>query len=135
MHPNPYNNQLSARSLSPAARTASANGASVDRAANGAYYQEALIVVSTGTITDGTHTIEVQDSPDNTNWTAVASDYLQGTEPAIVAADDDKQFDIGYIGDKRYVRVVTTVAGATTGGVYSAAVVLASPRTAPAVRS
>ncbi|MFI8531065.1 hypothetical protein ACIGMX_12530 [Streptomyces aquilus] len=130
MHPNPYNNLLTKQSLTPAARTATASGSSVDRLASGASFQDALIVVSTGTITDGTHTIVVEESADNAAWAAVADADLQGTEPAIGAADDNKIFEIGYLGTKRYVRVSVTVAGTTTGGIYGADVVLANPRRA-----
>jgi len=122
-----YNNLLTKVSLTNALRTASANGTGVDRAGFHAVY----IVVFTGTITDGTHTIEVQDSDDNSTYAAVADAYLQGAEPAIVAADDDKVFELGYTGAKRYVRVITTAAGTTTGGVYGAVVVLGDPRVSP----
>lgn len=130
MHPNPYNNLLTKQSIAPAAHTASANGTGVDRAGGGAMFQDALIVVSTGTITDGTHTIEVQESDDNSTFTAVASSDLQGSEPAIAAADDNTVFAIGYLGAARYLRVAVTVAGATTGGIYGADVVLSNPRRA-----
>lgn len=135
MHPNPYQNSLTQRALSPALRTASANGVTVDRAASGAMYQDALVVVTTGTITDGTHTVEVQDSPNGTDWTAVADTYLQGAEPAIAAADDDKVYEIGYLGSQRYLRVVVTAAGTTTGGIVGAVVVLGNARRTPAVRT
>jgi hypothetical protein len=130
MHPNPYNNLLTKQSLTPAARTASANGTGVDRQQTNAMFQDALIIVSTGTITDGTHTIEVQESADNTTFTAVADADLQGTEPAIGAADDNKIFELGYLGSKRYLRVIVTAAGTTTGGVYGADILLANPRRA-----
>ncbi len=112
-----------AQSLTPAARTASANGTGVDLAG----YERALVVVESGTITDGTHTIEVQESADNSTFTAVADTDLEGTEPAIAAANDDTVWTIGYVGTKRYVRVAVTVAGATTGGVYGAQVVRLGP--------
>jgi hypothetical protein len=130
----PYNNLLVRQSLTPAARTASANGTGVDRNGSGAMFQAAMIVVTTGTITDGTHTIEVQDSDDNVTFAPVADDYLQGAEPAIVAADDNVVFHIGYLGRKRYLRAIVTAAGTTTGGVYGAAVVLSDPRVMPVVR-
>ncbi|MET8826529.1 hypothetical protein ABZX40_28380 [Streptomyces sp. NPDC004610] len=130
MPPNPYENLLTRQSLTPAARTASADGSAVDRAAGGARFQDAVVVVTTGTITDGTHTIVVAESSDGTTFTAVADADLQGPEPAIVAADDNKVFEIGYRGGARWLRVSVTVAGATTGGVYGAAVVLANPRRA-----
>lgn len=128
-----YNNVTLRESLAIVARTASANGSGVDRNLNGLGYQDAMIVVHTGTITDGTHTIEVQDSDDNTTFAAVADTYLQGAEPAIVAADDNKLFEIGYKGLKRYLRVAVTAAGTTSGGIYGATVLLADPRTAPVV--
>jgi hypothetical protein len=130
----PYNNLLVRQSLTPAARTASANGTGVDRNGSGAMFQAAVIVVTTGTITDGTHTIEVQDSDDNTTFAAVADDYLQGAEPVIAAADDNVVYHIGYLGRKRYLRTIVTVAGTTTGGVYGAAVILGDPRVMPVVR-
>jgi hypothetical protein len=122
-----HNKLSTARSLSPAARTASADGASVDLQG----YDAAEVVIATGTITDGTHTIEVQESADDSTFTAVADGDLIGTEPAIVAADDDKVFEIGYIGTKRFLRVITTVTGATTGGVYGAAIVRSHARKQP----
>lgn len=131
-----FNTVRARRSLSPAARTADADGATVDRDSGGEFYQEALVVITTGTITDGTHTFEVQESDDDSTWDAVADADLQGTEPAVDDTDDDDAvFEIGYLGLKRFVRVAVTVASATTGGVYGAAIVLGSPRNAPPDRS
>lgn len=116
------------QSLAPAARTASANGTGVDLQG----FDAAVVVVETGTITDGTHTIEVQESDElASGYTAVADADLQGTEPAIGGPDDNKVYEIGYLGTKRYVRVAVTVAGATTGGVYAAHVVRGRPRKQP----
>lgn len=126
-----YTNVTARSSLSPAARSATANGTGVDRNVGADMHRTAMVVVHTGTITDGTHTIEVQDSDDNSTFTAVADEFLQGTEPAISSTDDDSLFFIGYIGPKRYLRVVSTVAGATTGGVYGAVVLLGEPRRGP----
>lgn len=122
------NNLSVATSLSPAARTASANGTGVDLQG----YEGALVVVQTGAITDGTHAIEVQESDDNITYAPVADADLQGTEPAIGATDDDKVYEIGYLGKKRYIRVAVTVSGATSGGVYGATVVRSNARKAPA---
>ncbi|MCZ0996359.1 hypothetical protein O1L44_29890 [Streptomyces noursei] len=130
MHPNPYNNLLVKNSFTPAARTASANGTSVDRAQSGASFQDTMVAIAVGTVTDGTHTFEVQDSADNSSWAAVADAFLQGSEPAVTSANDETVYEIGYTGDKRYVRVITTVAGATTGGLYGATVILSNPRRA-----
>lgn len=131
-----YSNVLLKQSLLPATRTnGTVNGSAVDRKEDGCDYQTVLVLVTAGTITDGTHTIEVQDSDDGSNFTAVADAFLQGAEPAIAAADDNKDYAIGYTGLKRYVRVAVTTAGATTGGVFGAAVLLGSPAVAPVVRN
>lgn len=131
-----YNSVLVKESLAIAARTnGTVNGTSVDRNEDGSMYQGAMVIVHTGTITDATHTIEVQHSDDNSAWAAVADADLQGAEPAIAAADDNKVFEIGYRGLKRYLRVVVVTAGATTGGVFGATVVLADPRVSPVVRN
>lgn len=121
------NNVSLAQSLAPAIRTASANGTGVDLQG----YEGALIVINTGTITDGTHAIDIQESDDNSTFTSVAAADLIGTEPSIGAADDNKDYKIGYIGAKRYIRVAVTVSGATSGGAYSTAVVRGFPRHAP----
>ncbi|MFF1960998.1 hypothetical protein ACFVWX_28990 [Streptomyces sp. NPDC058220] len=130
-----YSNCLTKATLVPAVRTATATGTGVDRNEDGRMFQDALVVVTTGVVTDGTHTIEVQDSDDNSAYTAVASEFLQGTEPAIVAADDNATFELGYLGRRRYLRVVSTVVGATSGGALAALVVLSDPRVAPVVRN
>ncbi|MFR0354164.1 hypothetical protein [Streptomyces sediminimaris] len=130
-----YNNLLTLSSLTPAAYTASTNGTTVDRAGDN-LFQDALVAIPVGTVTDGTHTFEVQESDDDTTWSAVADEHLQGTEPAVTSATDQTVYEIGYKGSKRYLRVVTTVTGSpATGGVYGAHVVLANPRVAPVVRS
>ncbi len=121
------NSVSAAQSLAPATRTASANGAGVDLAG----YDAAVVVVSTGTITDGTHTIEVQESDDDTTYTAVADADLDGTEPAIGATDDNVVYELGYHGIKRYVRVAVTVSGATSGGAYGANVIRGKGRKLP----
>lgn len=113
-----------ATSLAPAARTATTNGTGVDLAG----YNAATIAFVVGAITDGTHTPSVQESDDNVTFTAVAAADLIGTLANLAANTNQR---VGYKGAKRYLRAVTTVAGATTGGVYSAAVVLGEPANAP----
>ena len=100
---NLYDNVLVQRTLAPAARTATANGTTVDRAADGARYQDALVVIDAGVVTDGTHTFAVQESADGSSWSAVADADLQGTEPAVTSANDDTVYEIGYLGGARYL--------------------------------
>jgi hypothetical protein len=91
----------------------------------------ACVIVATGVVTDGTHTVEVQDSADNTTFAAVSDTLLTGTEPAIVAADDATTFEIGYQGVKRYLRANIVTTGATTGAVIGAIVVRTGGRKQP----
>jgi hypothetical protein len=113
------------QSLTPAARTASANGAGVDLANCG----RNMIVVAAGAVTDGTHTPAVQESDDNSSFTAVAAADLAGSLVAITANSVQR---VGYLGAKRYVRVAVTVTGSpSTGGIYYAAVVKGGRRKQP----
>lgn len=125
-----YAGVLPVSTITPAARTATVTGATVDRYASGAMYQDALVVVHTGTITDGTHTVTVEESDDNSAWATATS--LVGTAPVIDATgDNNKCFTLRYTGRKRYLRTKVTVAGTTTGGVYSSTVLLSNPRVMP----
>lgn len=111
-------------SLAPAARTATANGTGIDLA----NFASANVAFSVGTITDGTHTPKVQESDDNSTFTDVAAADLIGTLAALASNVNQR---VGYRGIKRYIRAVSTVAGATTGGVYAAVVIRADARKQP----
>ena len=100
----------------PSARTATFNSTGVDLA----NYDGAMVVIHPGTITDGTHTPTLQESSDNSTFSAVAASDMIGTLAAIATNTVQR---VGYIGSKRYIRLNVTVAGATTGGVYGANVV------------
>lgn len=111
-------------SLAPAARTASANGSGVDLA----NFASATVAFVVGTITDGTHTPSVEESDDDSTFTAVAAADLIGTLAALASNTNQR---VGYRGSKRYLRAVSTVAGATTGGVYAAVVIRGDGRKQP----
>jgi hypothetical protein len=134
-----YNQVLTVQSITQANRTnGTVNGTSTDLLMNAVgrqTFRSALVIVQTGTITDGTHTVEVQESDDNSSFTAVADADLQGTEPAVVAANDNVVFEIGYRGSKRYLRVVCVASGTTTGGTLGAVIVLGLPRRYPVAHS
>jgi hypothetical protein len=122
-----YNNLLAAQSLAPAARTATANGTGVDLSG----YHTALVLVDAGSWTDGTHALKLQESDDNSTFTDVGASDLIGSAPTISSSGTaSKIYKFGYKGIKRYVRVVTTVSGTTTGAVYSAMVLRGNPRKA-----
>lgn len=97
-------------------------------------FRSAMFVIHTGTITDGTHTVTCEESVNDSDWTTVAAGELQGAVPAIGAADDNKVYEIGYMGGQRYLRLKIVSAGTTTGGVLGATVVLGDPGSRPVQR-
>ncbi len=120
-----HNEFATANSLTPAARNASANGTGVDLAG----YRTAAVVFVVGTVTDGTHTPKLQESDDNSSFSDVAAADQSGTLGVLASSTNQ---EVSYIGTKRYIRAVITVAGATTGAVEAAVVVRCNPVTAPA---
>jgi hypothetical protein len=131
--------------LNPAAaRNASTNGPSIDVTALNAGNDGLCIEVTAGAITDGTHAFKLQDSLDGgTTWNDVAAPYLQTPGGQINqftnATTAGSTLKFGYLGNpnvgtiansasptggKILVRLVATVTGATTGGIYSAVAVL-----------
>lgn len=118
-----------ALSVSPQVLTnGTVNGASADMQ----NFESAAVVVASGTVTDGTHTPSLEDSPDDSAWTAVAAGDLIGSFTAIAAANDDEIQEVGYKGSQRYLRAVVVTTGATTGALVAAAIVRGDPRTIPA---
>jgi hypothetical protein len=91
--------------------------------------RSAMVVIWSGTVTDGTFTFEVQDSDNNSAFTAVADAYLEGAEPALTASDTVVL--IGYKGTRKYLRVVCVSTGTTSGGIVGALVVSANPNRLP----
>ncbi|MCV0371081.1 hypothetical protein [Filomicrobium sp.] len=117
-----------AQTLAPAAQNASANGTGVDLRG----YNSALAVVNVGAWTDGTHTPKLQESDDNATWDDVEAADLLGSFTAIGSAGEQNQeYKVGYKGNKRYVRGVMTVAGATTGAIYGMSIVRSHSSDAP----
>jgi hypothetical protein len=135
-----YNHVRARATLGVATRSATANGTAVDRKLSGAsgsneWHGSATLLVHSGAITDGSHAITLQVSNDNSSWAAALASDLQGSLPTIGSTDDDQVYEIGYTGTARYLRAVTTVSGATTGGVYGAVILLGFPTTLPIQRT
>ncbi len=97
-------------------------------------FNSAMVVIHAGTIADGTHTFEVQDSNDNSTFAAVANAYLEGAEPVLDDTDSDTVTVIGYKGTKKYLRVSVTSATTTDGGTFGALVICGDPTRSPVVR-
>ena len=103
-------------SLAPAVRTTSANGTAVDLITTDG---GGFAVVQTGTLTDASHNISLEEGDKSDGSDAVA---ITGATQAIAATDDNKQFLISFRRSKRYVRAVTTLVGATTGGIVGVSI-------------
>ncbi len=118
-----------ALSLAPAARVnGTFNGTAVDLRG----YDAAMLAVSFGAYTDGTHTPSLQHSDDGSSFAAVGASDVNGSFTAVSSgAGANTVQRVGYIGAKRYLRAVLTVTGATTGAVSEASVIRGEPRNRP----
>jgi len=116
-------------SLAPAVRVnGTTTGASVDLRG----FDAAVISVSFGAYTDGTHTPSVQHSVDGSSFSNVAASDLDGAFVAVSSgAGANAVQSVGYIGQQRYVRVVMTVSGATSGALSAANIMAGYPRNMP----
>ncbi len=114
-----YSEARAIKALAYAVRNSNAatNGIAIDLAEYGNNARDVTFVLFTATITDGTHTVTLEESDaSGSGWGAVDSFRVQGSLPAIVAADDNMVFQFGARPTKRYVRIVVTDAGSTSGG-------------------
>ena len=111
-------------SIATAAKTASANGAAVDLKDQ----HGCLMTIETGLWTDGTHTLVLNESSDNSTFTAVAAADLSFVAAGAISSTgtividgltvDNLAYKIGYAGSLRYLRIESTVTSASTGAVY-----------------
>ena len=77
-------------------------GASVDMQ----FFYALLIFLTNTNVTVGDISLLIEDSPDNSNWTAVEDKFLIGTEAGtlIDSTTTGQTAKIGYRGPQRYVR-------------------------------
>ncbi|GAS95468.1 uncharacterized protein RMCC_2434 [Mycolicibacterium canariasense] len=115
-----------------AVRTANAavNGTVIDTARGGNNYREVLFIVKTETVTDGTVAITVEESAQSGSGFAAAARVV-GSLPTVTADDDNAVFLVSVLPTLRYVRLVATTAGATSGAGISAVAVLGNGNSAP----
>jgi hypothetical protein len=100
-----------ALALSPAVQAATIKGNAIDLLG----FESAAIVINTGAIASaGDFTAKLQESDTTTDgdFADVAASARVGTLPASLTAD--ASFKQGYIGFKRYIRVVLTKNGGTS---------------------
>lgn len=99
-------------------------------------YDAVMLAMITGTLTDAdaVWSVLIEDSPDDSTYTAVADEYLNGTEAlaGFTFADDGECRKIGYCGNQRYVRATVDDTTANTGNLFLAGVwVLGEPSRQP----
>lgn len=128
-----HNNVKCSRALSPAAAitgNGTTNGEIIDTVGFGSLE----FAFASGTLTDGTFTIKLQEGDDvNLSDAAdVAAADLIGTAPTFLATEDDVVKKLGYRGSKRYVRPVLTQSGATSGGLICSVAIQGHAQTKPA---
>lgn len=109
-------------------RTSDATGSSSDISE----FHAASVLINVDDWTDGTHEFQVEESDDDSSWSAVADDDLDGDEPSVSEAGDEGKHRIGYTGNKRYLRVTTSVSGTTTGADYGVYILKGDPSQFPA---
>lgn len=116
-------------SLAPAVR---ANGTATGTTVDLLGFDGAVIAVTFGAYTDGTHVPSVLESSDGVTFVACATTDLDGTFTAVSSsAGANTLQQVGYIGALRYLQVVMTTTGATSGAASSASVIAGYPRNAP----
>jgi hypothetical protein len=96
--------------LAPAVQAAAVTGPAIDLQKA----ERATIIVTTGAIVgSGDFGVTLQESADGaTNWTDVAAAHRQTNAPATLLAS--ASYKLGYLGNKRFVRLSLTKAGGTS---------------------
>jgi mevalonate pyrophosphate decarboxylase len=129
---NLYDSLVSRPAIPPGAKTnATLNGTTVDKNYQNNMFRVVFFSIVTATTTDGSHAVTMQDSPDNSAWSTVVAADMAGTLPTITSADANKAFDLAYNGSQRYVRLVLTTSGATTGAIIGASAIMGQGRRTP----
>ncbi len=98
---------------------------------------EALeVAVYSGTLTDGAYALSfIHSDTSGSGYTTCGDDETLGAA-SFALTDDNVVKRLGYIGNKRYVKLRITSTGTTSGGVFKGAIaVLASPLHAPVADS
>lgn len=114
--------------IAPAVKTDAENGATIDRQG----YRSAEIVVNTGALVSaGDFGFKIQHSDTTTSgdFTDVPAGDLLGTAPAAAMAANSV-YKVGYVGAKRYIRVVTIDNGGTSLAIGAVAI-LGHPNLGP----
>lgn len=96
-------------------------GTIVDCGLYGNMFRSIQFVISAQTITDGTHAVSVQECATPLGvYAAVDPTRVQGSALTLAAANSNNLFAVGVHHTLRYVQLVITSAGTTTGGLFQA---------------
>lgn len=127
-----HNNIKVSPAINPAA-IITGNGTTTGAIIDTQGFNSLEFAVQSGTITDGSFACTVFDSDaaDMTGEAAAAAADLVGSNPSFAATDDNVVKKVGYIGNKRYVRLKAVQAGATTGGFLAAQAIQGNARNSP----
>lgn len=113
-----YSNVAVRTALLPAAIAATTNGVTVDLFG----VRSAAVLVMMGAITGAAaFSVKLQDSADGSTWADVAAGLVQSDAPATLAANFG--YRLGYLGGKRYIRPVFTLASGTSAIIGAVAVI------------
>lgn len=119
-----YSNIKTVQALAPAVQAATINGATIDTLGSKAL----AFIVNTGAIVgSGVFALTVEESDDAATWGAAAA-VVQGTLPTSMAAAS--VYRVGYLGFKRYARIVVTKTSGTS--IAAGAVAILDPLDKPA---
>lgn len=130
-----HNNIHVKRAISPV--SVADNTAQVSQIIDRQDYQSLEFIIATGSLADADATftvlVEDGDASNLSDAAAVSDSQLLGTEAqaSFLFSDDDKVFKIGYVGNRRYVRMTITPANNASAGLLSAVAVLGNPAVAP----
>jgi hypothetical protein len=113
-----YSNVAARVALSPISLAATTNGATVDLFG----VRSAAVVVSVGAIVGAAaFGVKLQDSDNGSTWADVAAGLVQTDAPAVLLTNTVSR--LGYLGGKRYIRPVFTLASGTSAIIGAVAVI------------
>jgi type 1 fimbria pilin len=128
------NNVDVVQSIAPQQLSGTVTGTSTAAGVDLRGYNSAMAVINCGAAggTAPSFTFQVEESDDNSTFTAVASADLSGTEPSVGTANDNAVYRIGYKGGSRYIRVSVPATSGTTPTLFAgASIVRGRPDDAP----
>lgn len=132
-----YNSVRAVLSKSVAAITTdtTTNTTGVDMSQYQNYARAASVLLISGAITDGTYAFEVQESDNNSDWTAVPAGNLQGSLSNWTGSNDNVVQECGVTLNKRYLRVAITSSSTSSGGIIGCVILVGDARRKPIARA